>query len=152
MVLFPKGYCTCTSRTLDAKLEIMKKRRVHVPAFIDWHWIGQKGLMDAMDPYLDKLFNGFHGQFMCLGWRRISEIQEVVSKELVYEFLTKVYFARKYGIYDDDNLTFSLGGERCSLSLTDFALRTRIYLPSEVHTELYQQLIAAASIRNIEWL
>lgn len=87
---------------------------------------------------------------MCLGWRQIFEIQEVVYKEFVYEFLAMVSFARKYGIYVDDNLTFCLSGERCSLSLTDFALRTGIYLPSEVHTKLYQQFIAA-SIRNIEW-
>ena len=73
----------------------------------------------------------------------------MVYKELVYEFLATVSFARKDGIYADDNLIFCLGGERRSLSLVDFALWVGIYLPAEVHTPLYQQFIAA-SIRNIE--
>ncbi|CAH1450870.1 unnamed protein product [Lactuca virosa] len=97
-----------------------------------------KGLMESIEPYLDKVFNGVHGQFMCLGWRRIFEIQEVVYKELVHDFLATVSFAWKDGIYVDDNLTFCLGGERRSLSLADFALRMEIYLPSEVHSESYQ--------------
>ncbi|CAH1427560.1 unnamed protein product [Lactuca virosa] len=132
-----------------AKLELLRKRRVHVPAVVDWYWIGQSGLMDAVESYFDKLFNGVDGKFMCLGWRRIFEIQEVVYIESVHEFLATVSFAKTDGIYADDNLTFCISGERRSLSLADFALRTGIYLQSEVHTQLYQQFIAA-SIRNID--
>ncbi|CAI9271401.1 unnamed protein product [Lactuca saligna] len=80
--------------------------KVHVPVEVDWQWIGSSGLMEAMEPYLDKVFNGVQGQFMCLGWRRIFEIQEVFYKELVYEFLATVSFARIDGIYVDDNLIF----------------------------------------------
>lgn len=59
----------------NAKLELMKKRKVHVTAFVDRLWMGQIGLMEAMETYLDKVFNGVHGLFMCLGWRQIFEIQ-----------------------------------------------------------------------------
>ncbi|CAH1427605.1 unnamed protein product [Lactuca virosa] len=105
--------------------------------------------MEAIEPYLDKSFNGVHGQFLCHGWKRIFHIQEIVYEELLIEFLAMVSFARKDGIYADKNLTFCLGDERGTLSLADFALRTEIYIPSEVHTESYQQYIAGC-VRNIE--
>ncbi|CAH1453863.1 unnamed protein product [Lactuca virosa] len=120
----------------------MKQRKVHVPTLVDWHWIGQTGLMEGLEPYLDKAFNSIHGQFVCMGWRRLFEIQEVVYKELVVEFLATISFARKDGIFVEYNLSFCLGGERCTLCLADFALRTQIYLPSEVLSEVYQQYIA----------
>ncbi|CAH1441649.1 unnamed protein product [Lactuca virosa] len=135
---FPRNVPPETHACWTVKLDLLKKRKVHVPAEVDWHWIGNSGLMEAIEPYLDKVFNGVHGQFMCLGWRRIFEIQEVVYKELVYEFLATVSFAKKDRIYADDNLTFCLGGERRSLSIADFALQVGIYLPAEVHTPLYQ--------------
>ncbi|CAH1417055.1 unnamed protein product [Lactuca virosa] len=126
----------------NAKLDWMKKRKVHVPVVVDWHWIGQTGLMEGIEPYLDKAFNSIHGPFVCMGWRRLFEIQEGVYKELVVEFLATVYFARKDGIFVEDNLSFCLGGKRRTLSLADFTLRTHIYLPSEVHSEAYEQYIA----------
>ncbi|CAH1412457.1 unnamed protein product [Lactuca virosa] len=125
----------------NAKLVWIKKRKVHVPTVVDWHWIGQTGLMEGIEPYLDKAFNSIHRLFVCMGWRRLFEIQEVVYKELVIEFLAMVSFARKDGIFVEDNLSFCLGGERRTLILADFELRTRIYLPSEVHSEAYQQYI-----------
>ena len=67
----------------------------------------------------------------------------------MYEFLAAVSFARKDGLYADDNLTFCLGEERRSLSLAYFSLRVGIYLPAEIHTPVYQQFIAA-SIRSIK--
>ncbi|CAH1451257.1 unnamed protein product [Lactuca virosa] len=81
----------------NVKLDWMKQRKVHVPAVVDWHWIGQTRLMEGLEPYLDKAFNSIHGQFVCMGWRRLFEIQEVVYKELVVEFLATVSFTRKYG-------------------------------------------------------
>ncbi|CAI9283780.1 unnamed protein product [Lactuca saligna] len=70
------------------------------------------GLLEAMIPYLDKTFDDIHGQFRCLGWRWIFHIQEIVYKEVVIEFLATMSFARKDGIYADNNLTLCLGGER----------------------------------------
>ncbi|CAH1437018.1 unnamed protein product [Lactuca virosa] len=125
----------------NAKLDWMKQRKVHVPAVVDWHWIGQTGLMEGIETYLDKAFNSIHGPFVCMGWRRLFEIQEVGYKELVIEFLAMVSFARKDGIFVEDNLSFCLGEERRTLSLADFALRIHIYLPSKVHSEAYQQYI-----------
>ncbi|CAH1447366.1 unnamed protein product [Lactuca virosa] len=120
----------------------MKQRKVHVPAVVDWHWIGQTGLMEGIEPYLDKAFNSIHGKVVCMGWRRLFEIQEVEYKELVIEFLAMISFARKHGIFAKDNLSFCPGGERRTLSLADFAIRTEIYLPAKAHSEPYQQYIA----------
>lgn len=50
-------------------------------------------------------------------------------------------FKRKDGIYDEEHLTFCLCGERPAISLAYFALRTEIYLPSEVHSEAYLEYI-----------
>lgn len=132
---FPRDVALEVHTRWNAKLELVKKRKVDVPAFVDWHWMGQTRLMEAIEPHLNNVFKGVHGQFTCLGWRWIFEIQEVVYKELVHEFLATISFARKVGIYADDNIKFCLGGEIRSLSLADFALRTEIYLPSEVHLE-----------------
>lgn len=118
-----------------------------MPAVVDWQCMSETGLMEALEPYLDKSFNGVHGQFLCLRWRSIFQIQEIVYKELLIEFLATVSFARKDGIYTDNNLTFFLCRKRHTLSLADFALRTEIYLPSEVHSESYQQYIAGG-VRN----
>lgn len=63
---------------------------------------------------------------------------------MVIEFLATVYFRRKDGAFDEDNLTFFLGGEKRTLSPTDFALRTEIYTPSEVHSEPYLQYITGS--------
>lgn len=60
-----------------------------------------------------------------------------------------MFFRRKDDIYDEDSLTFCLSGERRALSLADFALRTEIYLPSEVHSKAYLQYIADC-VRIIE--
>lgn len=68
----------------------MKQRKVHVPAVVDWHWMGQTGLMEGIEPYLDKAYNSILGSFVCMGWTRLFEIQEVVYKELVIEFLNTV--------------------------------------------------------------
>ncbi|CAH1422232.1 unnamed protein product [Lactuca virosa] len=83
----------------NAKLDWMKQRKFHVPVVVDGQWIGQTGLMEGIEPYFDKAFDGIHGQFVCMGWRRLFQIQEVVYKELVIEFLATVSFARKYGFF-----------------------------------------------------
>ncbi|CAH1453827.1 unnamed protein product [Lactuca virosa] len=64
-------------------------------------------------------------------WRRLFQIQEVVYKELVVELLASASFRRKIGTLEEANLTFGLGGERHELSLADFMIKTKIYLPSE---------------------
>ncbi|CAH1417605.1 unnamed protein product [Lactuca virosa] len=146
---FPRNVGPEVYTRWNAKLDWVKNRNVHVPAVVDCQWMSETGLMEAIEPYIDKSFNGVHGQFLCLGWRQIFQIQEIVYKELLIEFLAMVSFARKDGIYADSNLTFCLGGERRTLSLADFALRAEIYLPSEVHSESYQQYIAGC-VRNTE--
>ncbi|CAH1424455.1 unnamed protein product [Lactuca virosa] len=74
-----------------------------------------------------------------MGWRRLFETQEVMYKDLVIEFLATISFARKDGIFAEDNLSFFLGGERRTLSLVDFAIRKGIYIPAKAHSEAYQQ-------------
>ncbi|CAH1433135.1 unnamed protein product [Lactuca virosa] len=86
----PEIYARC-----NAKLDWMKQRKVHVPEVVDWHWIGKTGLMEGIEPYLDKAFNSIHGPFVCMGWRRLFEIQEVMYKELVVEFLATVSLHRR---------------------------------------------------------
>lgn len=108
---------------------------------VDWHWIEQTGLLEGIEPYLVRNFARVDGQFMCMGWRWLFQIQELVYKELVLEFLATVSFMRKDGAFDEDNLTFCLGGERRTLSHADFVSRTEIYVPSRVHSKPYLQYI-----------
>lgn len=119
----------------------MKQRKVHVPAVVDWHWMGQTGLMEGIEPYLEKAFNSIHGQFVCMGvetaiWNSGSRVQGVSHQVYGHSF-----FAQTDVIFVEDDLSFWLGGERHTLILVDFALRTQIYLLSKVHSKAYQQYI-----------
>ncbi|CAI9303858.1 unnamed protein product [Lactuca saligna] len=58
----------------NAKLDWMKQRKVHVLAVVDWHWMGQTGLTEGIEPYVEKAFNTFHGKFVCMEWRQLFEI------------------------------------------------------------------------------
>lgn len=106
MVHFSKS---CGSQG-NGTVEWMKQRKVHVPAVVNWHWIEQIGLLEGLEPFLDKSFAGVHGPFICMGWRRLFQIQEVVYKELVVEFLTTVSFRCKIGVLEEKNITFCLQG------------------------------------------
>ncbi|CAI9299788.1 unnamed protein product [Lactuca saligna] len=52
---FPRDVAPETHAQWTTKLDLLKKRKVHVLVEVDWHWIGSSGLMDVMEPYLDKL-------------------------------------------------------------------------------------------------
>lgn len=81
---------------------------------------------------------------MCVGWKRLFEIQYVVYRELVIEFLAMVAFCRKISAMENRNITFCLGGEWRELSLVELAIRTEIYLPNEVHTDSYLEFITGS--------
>lgn len=69
-------------------------------------------------------------------------------KELCVEFLATVQFRKKKGVHDRKNITFCLGGEIRELSLANFDMRTKLYLPSEGHTESYIEFIAQCLTTN----
>lgn len=75
--------------------------------------------MDALEPYLTKVFNGVNGQFTFMDWRRLFRMQELVYKEPCVEFLATIRFRKIKGIHDRKNITFFLGGEHRELSLRD---------------------------------
>lgn len=58
------------------------------------------------------------------------------------EFLASICIRKKKGVHDRQNITFCLRGEQRELSLADFALRTELYLPSELHTKSYTEFIS----------
>ncbi|CAH1440106.1 unnamed protein product [Lactuca virosa] len=60
---FPRNVGPKVYTRWNAKLDWLKQRKVHVPAVVDWQWMSETGLMEAIEPYLDKSFNGVHGQF-----------------------------------------------------------------------------------------
>ncbi|CAH1436194.1 unnamed protein product [Lactuca virosa] len=104
----------------------------------------QVGFLEGIEPFLAKSCNGVQGRFMCMAWRRVFDIQEIVYKELVVEFLATVSFRRKIGALENGNVTFCLGGERRELSLAELAMRTEIYLPIEFHTNSYLEFITGS--------
>ncbi|CAI9268352.1 unnamed protein product [Lactuca saligna] len=65
---------------------------------------------------------------MCMAWRRLFQIQEIVYKELVIECLATVSSRRKISALEDGNLTFYLGEERQELRLAELVMRIEIYL------------------------
>lgn len=64
------------------------------------------------------------------------------------EFLATISFRRKIGALEDGNLTFCLRGETRDLSLAKFAMRTEIYLQSEVHTESNLEFITGCIFKD----
>lgn len=125
----------------NGRLEWMKQRNVHVPVVVNWGWIEQVGLLEGIEPIFGKSFDGLQGRFMCIAWRRLFQIQEIIYKELVIEFLATISFRRKIGALKDGNLNSCLGGEKRELSLVELVIRMEIYLSSEVHTEYYIEFI-----------
>ncbi|CAH1423566.1 unnamed protein product [Lactuca virosa] len=83
---FPRNVGSEIYTRWNAKLDWLKQRKVHVPALVDWYWMSETGLMEAIEPYLEKVFNGIHGQFMCLGWRRLSKFKRSSTKNWLLSF------------------------------------------------------------------
>ncbi|CAH1422734.1 unnamed protein product [Lactuca virosa] len=127
----------------NGKLAWMRERRVHVSAEVNWTWMEEVGLLEAIESFIVQSFDSVQGRFVCMAWRRLFHIQELVYKEFVVEFLAAVTFRRNIGIHESANITFCLGGERRELSLAEFAMRTELYISSEVHTESYVEFISS---------
>ncbi|CAH1423750.1 unnamed protein product [Lactuca virosa] len=67
------------------KLSWLKERKVHIPAEINWSWMEEVGLSEALEPFLTKSFDGVQGRFICMAWRHLFHIQEPMYKELCVE-------------------------------------------------------------------
>lgn len=93
----------------NEKLAYFKERKVYIPVKINWHWMEEVCLSEALEPYLTKSFDGVQSRFVCMAWRRLFRIQEPTYKELCVEFLATVHFPNKKGVHDIKNITFCLG-------------------------------------------
>ncbi|CAH1428868.1 unnamed protein product [Lactuca virosa] len=59
----------------NEKLAWLKERKVHMPAEINWNWMEEVGLSEAIEPFLTKSFDGVQGWFIFMAWRRLFHIQ-----------------------------------------------------------------------------
>lgn len=92
-----------------------------MPNSLDWDWVKEVVLVEALDSLSIKQFVGDDARIICMGWRLLFRIQEPVFKELCVEFLTTTRFKKRDDIHDTGNLTFCLGGERRECSLAELA-------------------------------
>lgn len=106
-----------------------------------WDWFQEVGLVEMLDQYLVKEFVGDNIQFVCTIWRRLLRIQESIFKELCVEFITIVRFKMRDDIYDMENFTSCLGGQRRECSLAKLAKRLDLYYQFEVMTTDFNTFI-----------
>lgn len=90
----------------NEKLAYFKERKVYIPVKINWHWMEEVCLSEALEPYLTKSFGGVQGRVVCMDWRRLFRIQEPVYKELCVEFLAIMYFRKKKGVHEKKTSLF----------------------------------------------
>lgn len=77
------------------KLAWLKERKVHIPAKINWNWLEEVGLSEAIEPFLTKSFDGVQGQFICMDWRRLFTSKNQCTKNFVWNVWPWYTFARK---------------------------------------------------------
>lgn len=59
-------------------LETLKKKDFYLPNELSWSWLDQVGLVEAMNPYLTKVFVNKGVRITCDRWRRLFQLQEPV--------------------------------------------------------------------------
>ncbi|CAI9303003.1 unnamed protein product [Lactuca saligna] len=82
---FPRVLATKVLAQWNGRLALLKERRVHVSTEINWNWIEEVGLLEAIEPYLIQSYDGIQGWFVCTTWRTLFHIQDPVYNKLVVE-------------------------------------------------------------------
>lgn len=62
------------------KLEKMKRKEFYITNEVNWVWLEQVGLVEAMNLYLTKIFMNEGVRITCTGWRRLFQMHEPVYK------------------------------------------------------------------------
>ncbi|CAH1437279.1 unnamed protein product [Lactuca virosa] len=75
---FPQDMPQEILERFNNRLEWLHSRNIVIAPTIDWDWLDHRGIMDQVNPYLNKFFEGDGMSFVCNGWRNIFGIQEVV--------------------------------------------------------------------------
>lgn len=76
---------------------------------MNWTWLEDVGLVEAMNPYLIKMFMSDGVRVTCNAWRRLFQIKESVYKKLCLEFYATVQLRGGDDPFDTHSLTFCLG-------------------------------------------
>lgn len=92
-------------------MEKLKKREFYIANEVNWEWLEQVGLVEAMNPYVTKIFMNEGVRITCIGQKRLFQLQKPVYKELCLEFNATIRFKGRSDAFDIENLTFCLGGE-----------------------------------------
>lgn len=75
-----------------SKLEKLKKREFYIANEVNWEWLEKVELVEAMKPYLTKIFMNEGVRITCTGWRRLFQLQEPAYKELCLELYATIQF------------------------------------------------------------
>lgn len=57
---------------------------------MDEDWLHEVGMVEALEPYLTKVFVREKVRVTCTAWRRLFRMQEAMFEELCMEFLATV--------------------------------------------------------------
>lgn len=68
------------------KLEKLKTKELYIANELSWTWLEEVRLVEAMNPYLKKVFVNEAMRVTCTACRRLFQIQELVYRELSLEF------------------------------------------------------------------
>lgn len=119
-------------RNILAKLQA---QYIHVSNEVEWDWLQEVVLVEALNPYLTRILVGDGVRITCKTWRRLFILKESVYKELCIAFLARIQFRKRGRNNDSENFTFYFGGEKQECNLAKLAWRQDSYNQSEVITE-----------------
>lgn len=104
----------------------------YVSTKVDWDWLQEVKLGEALDQYLTRVFVEDEVRITCTAWRHLFRLRELVYKELCIEFLATFQFRKRSIIYDSGNFTFYLGCEKRECRVVELFFRFDLYNQTEV--------------------
>lgn len=91
-------------------------------------------MVEAINPYLTKVFVNNRVRITCDAWRRLFQLQDPVYHGMCLELYVTITFQGGEDYYDTNVLTFCLGSEYRECSMAEFAWRMGLYQKEELMT------------------
>lgn len=73
-------------------LDWLRRKDIEVEPWNDWDWMYNTRMVDRINEYIDKTFQGESFQFRCRGWWNVFWISEPVYEELCFMFFSTFHF------------------------------------------------------------
>ncbi|KAJ9539170.1 hypothetical protein OSB04_031903 [Centaurea solstitialis] len=130
-------------------MDRIKTHQIVVPRRPDWTLLQTLEIDGDVKAVLEKHAIGENGleYYICKAWDRVFNINEILYRELILEFVTTYTFNPVKATEDcrEKCVSFRLGGTWRSLSLAEFGVALGIYTQAEVNDPGFEEYMVATS-------